>query len=98
MHPTPPPSTPHPYSFYKASAPTRANNTTTPETIIGALSRAGTEPRTAALLDLVAPLPPEVVLPEPLSLTVACSPAVCEPLPARPGPLPAPLSKYCFFG
>ncbi len=60
---------------------------------MGALSRAGTVPRMAALL-LVALLP-EVVLPDPLSLTVAASPEVWEPAPDRPGPLPAPLSKYC---
>jgi hypothetical protein len=75
-------------------APTRVNRATRPETIKGALSRAGTAPRMAALLELVE-LPLEVLVPEPPSLVEAESPAHCEPLPFRPGPLPAPSVKYC---
>lgn len=83
-------------AFYRAIAPTRVKRATTPEMARGAMSRAGTEPRMAALLDEVDEPAPVPVVESPPSVKVGSSvPASCEPAPLRPGPLPAPFSKYC---
>jgi hypothetical protein len=86
-----------PVPFYRSRVPARAKKQAMPVTTKGALSTGPAKVKPAALLLLLAE-GEEVDEAEPgsASPTLASSPppAVWEPGPSRPGPVPAPLAKY----
>lgn len=87
---------------YKATAPTRVKRRARPVTTKGPLFTGPATEKPAALwvaealAEELEPEPEPEPLPEPV-VGEAASPAHWEPAPLRPGPLPAPFSKYYFF-
>lgn len=87
---------------YKATAPTRVKRRARPVTTKGPLFTGPATEKPAALwvaeavAEELEPEPEPEPLSEPLPEPVVgeASPAHWEPAPLRPGPLPAPFSKY----